>query len=111
MRYVLMLLLFGLVVAAFCFLPYSRSDMKAIKATQLKMQIRNWHRSQHASGYGFTNGTEKCYFKSVSIPHGTNKITGIMVLESSFFGDRGYLVGTESGEVYWYDGKSAEFVK
>jgi len=61
--------------------------------------------------YGYTNSTDKCWIVSTNIPTDGHRVDGIMVLESSQFQGRGCLVGTESGEVYWHDGKTAKLMK
>jgi hypothetical protein len=96
----------GIFILASC-APYSVEDFKKIKAHTLRMNIKEWHLRGESDGYGYTNTTDSCRIASTNVPAAGHRVVGIIVLESSLFRGRGYLVGTGSGDVYWYDGKEA----
>jgi hypothetical protein len=107
----IILLLVVIAVLGYLFLPYSLSDFKRIEAINLRAQIRSWQKLEKPASYGYTKSYRRCYVTSTNIYSGTNRIQGVMVLESSHFQHRGCLVATDSGEVYWYDGKTAQLVR
>ncbi len=75
------------------------------------MDIKEWHLRHKPRGFGYTNDTDKCWTVSTNVPSEGQRIEGIIILESTLFQNRGCLIGTESSNIYWYDGKTARPVK
>jgi hypothetical protein len=117
MRYVAVsaILLLCLICLAVLFreqLPYGIRDFKVIEAIALRNQIKGWRYLQRPLNYGFTNQNEKCYLLFTNLVlSGTNTVEIIMALESNRLPSPGCLVGTDSGKVFWFNGKTVELVK
>jgi hypothetical protein len=92
-------------------IPYSVQDFKHLKANALRREITSWRISHEPENYGYTNEHERCYLASRGVLVGTNTLSCVMVLESSVFQQKGFLLGTREGVVVWFDGKAAEPLK
>lgn len=103
----------GLLVMAggWACVPYNIEDFKLIKAQTLRMDIKEWHLRKEPQGFGYTNKTDKCWLISTNIPTKGQRVEGVIMLESTLFQGRGCLIGTDSGEIYWYDGKMPKQMK
>jgi hypothetical protein len=68
--------------------------------------IKDWSLRGRPQGYGHTNASQICYATDTNIVVGGNSVTIVMVLKSGSF--EGALLGAESGQIYWSNGKTVE---
>lgn len=101
----------GCITYGYFALPYSPRHLQQIKAGKLRRNIEEWVMRGKDPNYGYTNADEKCFILSTDFMFGTNSVHAIIRMESSALLDRGYLLGTETEEIYFCGGKSIRLIQ
>jgi len=84
-----------------CCIPFNFRYVQNVEAHHLRTSVREWQLRSMPESYARTSQIDTTYIWRTNLVVGNTSVWTLMRLDSSLFRNRGYLVATSNGEVFW----------